>query len=158
MNPSQKPRSLCFTPRTPWGRYPQHRTGQNYLRASEDEQPDISPKEYLDRAGVPRSLSGQTTPERVEEIQDESIRLPSYSMPRLEAPDSTAAPEPACTPPAVTASGPFKREPTMEDLKKSGGHERAIEKPAKGLKELPPYVPSLDISPDYRGLKFRKNF
>ncbi len=36
MNPSQNPRSLFFTPRTPWGRFPQKRASQNYLRASED--------------------------------------------------------------------------------------------------------------------------
>ena len=36
MNPSKHSRSLWFTPRTPWGRLPQNRPGQNYLRASED--------------------------------------------------------------------------------------------------------------------------
>ena len=33
MIPSKHARSLWFTPRTPWGRYPQNRPGQNYLRA-----------------------------------------------------------------------------------------------------------------------------
>jgi hypothetical protein len=38
MNPSKHARSLYFTPRTPWGRYPQNRPAQsqNYLRASQD--------------------------------------------------------------------------------------------------------------------------
>ena len=47
MNPSKHSRSLYFTPRTPWGRFPQNRPGQsqNYLRASQDAPAVPSPDE-----------------------------------------------------------------------------------------------------------------
>jgi hypothetical protein len=57
MIPSKYARSLCFTPRTPSGRHPQNRTGQNYLRASDvapantDKKRDPSGKDMQGFAG-----------------------------------------------------------------------------------------------------------
>ncbi len=60
MAPSKPTRSLFFTARTPWGRYPQHRTGQNYLRASEDKPLDPASKSMQGLGGqmAPNQLSG----------------------------------------------------------------------------------------------------
>ncbi len=55
MKPPDYSRGLYFTPRTPWGRRPQNRPGQNpnYLRASEDAplQPGQKRPNFLQRAG-----------------------------------------------------------------------------------------------------------
>jgi hypothetical protein len=62
MIPSKHARSLYFTPRTPWGRYPQNRPAQspNYLRASQDKPLDSSGKNTQGQGGqTPPNMQGQ---------------------------------------------------------------------------------------------------
>jgi hypothetical protein len=87
MNPHSTPGSLFLTPRAPNGRrLPARARRHHHMRASEDA--DISPREFLDRTDVPRSLSGQITPERaVSAIMNQTGGIPRYDVkPRQETP------------------------------------------------------------------------
>jgi hypothetical protein len=101
MIPSKHSRSLYFTPRTPWGRYPQNRPGQNYLRASQDKP--------ADRQGAPQSLSGQITPERAAEMNDQTPKFPPF---RLRPSQSSQQPQPAGMALSHTSQAPLQNNAT----------------------------------------------
>jgi hypothetical protein len=79
------PKSLYLTPRNA----PVGQEGLNQMA----ERARIGRE--LDKNRVPRSLQGQISPERLEQMQDESIKLPPYSVPRLDLPASASATKPA---------------------------------------------------------------
>jgi len=90
----------------------------------------------VDRAGVPLSLQGQISPGRAEDIRYASQEFPK--TPRMPKTASEPGMVPASAPQqAAPHSGPFEKNPTMEDLKKSGGIEGAISMPEPKIPEAP---------------------
>ncbi len=157
MNPHSKPRPLFFTPRTPWGRKPQSHAHQSHMRASEDKKTEISPKESLDRAGVPRSLSSQTTPERVQEIQDASIKLPPYDVQRFpDVPASASSPKPDSTSPKANPWKAAAAAPQAGDTQKYFPPQESTLPSIPAIPKLGPFQPFIKVEGDqYKNQKGR---
>ncbi|MCX6847821.1 MAG: hypothetical protein NTY98_02775 [Verrucomicrobia bacterium] len=133
------------------------------MRASEDKKPEPKLDAYaesadeqrkleeqkrrMDLKNTPRDLQSQTTPERASEIRYASQEFPK--TPRMPKTPSELGLEPNNTPPSAPASGPFKREHSMENLKSSGGAEGAVAMPEQKPLEAP-----FDIywDKDFKGL------
>jgi hypothetical protein len=85
MIPSKHARSLYFTPRTPWGRYPQNRPAQsqNYLRASQDQPAVPSPDEKHKLWGTEQQgLGAQMATSKAEWRNGAERTLDKRSVPR----------------------------------------------------------------------------
>ena len=176
MIPAKHANALYFTPRTPWGTRVPRRALRSHMQASEDtpappyKKPDLTSKSMQGLGGqmapnqfggsqdasakaleplktsAPPGLSGQTTPERIQESQDKSIKLPPYSMPRQEVPNSTSSPTPAYTLQGATGAGVLKRPPTEQEkqnelIQRFGGAQNIQpipeNKPESWWKKLP---------------------
>ena len=103
MNPHSKPRPLIFTPRSPWGRFPQKHAHQSHMRASEDKKPVPT----IAGNNVPSSLQSQITPERAGEIMNPSPQPPLSAKPAPSLKDPPYQPPPPSpqTLPAQPGSG-----------------------------------------------------
>jgi hypothetical protein len=157
MNPPLKTTGLFLTPRGPYGRRLPERA-RKHMRASEDEKPDPSRKDMqgpagqagldqlaerariergMDKNNVPRSLQSQISLGRAEEITDPSQKLPLSERPEPRMTDSAFPPLPQRGSQAATSSGLLERKPTMEELQRSGGPDKAFLKPEQQVPEPP---------------------